>query len=482
MSSETISYDIDVELPPNYAGRLFDFIYQKYLLAQKRRFANISRSSEGGGEQTLSYTVLDEAGNGNLRVDIRGTNELKVNIAPLRGAVNEQTVDEAKQDITIAIDFFEEQVRQNSLYFAWREGEAVLPEKVSGKERKSINRLFLETQVLLFVLFITLGLFLFLILPSIYLVPIVLIGIQLIFVFFSNKFIARTADWHITEEDPYIHILEYRLPLERHEEFKKMFSGQKLADLKKEVYQETIAEKGEIDCATTQRIFAKYGFECNPESFVSRKVNVYELVKKTADKFHLPTPEIVVTNTLLPNAAASGPSPNRGIVMITTGLFVNLTEEEIFSVLGHEFGHMKGRDPLILYGLTSAQYLFTFFVVFYYLPWLFTSPILFLIYFWLALTIVYFIAKFFEFRADLTSAIVIGEPKILAEALEKIGFRRLLFERVPSFRVQEWISLDPHPPIYFRTEKLKQLVDPREIKHAFIKSARDVTKGFLDSF
>jgi hypothetical protein len=41
---------------------------------------------------------------------------------------------------------------------------------------------------------------------------------------------------------------------------------------------------------------------------------------------------------------------------------------------------------------------------------------------------------------------VVGKPQVLAKALEEIGFKRLLIERVPSYRIQEWVSLDPHPP------------------------------------
>jgi heat shock protein HtpX len=95
------------------------------------------------------------------------------------------------------------------------------------------------------------------------------------------------------------------------------------------------------------------------------------------------------------------------------------------------------------------------------------------------MTVIYFIAKFFEARADLVSAMVMGQPQVLAEALEKIGFRRLLYERVPSNRVQEWISLEPHPPIYFRVDRLEKLKVPVQIKHPLVQSVKDVTNGFL---
>jgi heat shock protein HtpX len=77
---------------------------------------------------------------------------------------------------------------------------------------------------------------------------------------------------------------------------------------------------------------------------------------------------------------------------------------------------------------------------------------------------------------------VIGQPQVLADALEKIGFQRLLYERIPAFRIQDWIRMDPHPPIYFRIARLRKLGDVINIKHPLIQSAGDVTRGFLHSF
>lgn len=477
MYNKTVSYTIETEVPSNYLGNLLDFVYRKYVLAQAQRFVNVSRAIVDG-DPSLTFTVLDSTGKQNLNVEIRGSKPIKVKIIPLDETVPEEKINEVKQDVIIAVEFFEEEVRKSTLYFAWREGEEIVPEKLHGKEKKSINRLFLETQIFLFVVFISLGMFLFLIIG--WVAPLVLMVIQFVFVFYSNKIIARSGDWHITESNPTIHLLEYHLPLKEHDEFRQTYSGDKLMTIKKDIYEETLAKKGEINCETTQQIFAKHGFECRPENLSAKKVNVHQLVKKTADKFGFPMPEVVVSNTMIPNAAASGPSPSRGIVLITTGLLVQLEDDEILSVLGHEFGHLKGRDPLILYGLTAGEFLFRFYVVFSLFPIIFFS-FLFFLYFWVVMTVIYFIAKFFEARADLISAIVMGQPQVLAEALEKIGFRRLLYERVPSNRVQEWISLEPHPPIYFRVNRLEKLKVPVQVKHLLVQSVKDVTNGFLSS-
>ncbi len=476
MSNKTISYTIEPKIPSTYVRNLFEFIYRKFLLPSRERFTDISRTMISG-KSSLAYTVIDSLRTQRLRVHITGDKQLKVNIEPLVGTASEQEILKSKEDIDIAVDFFEEQVRKNTLFFAWREGESIVPEKVSGSENKSLRRMFLETQILLMILFMSIGLFLFYIVGP--LLPIILLTIQFIFVFYSNKLIARSSDWRITESNPTIHLLEYPLPLEEHDLLREKISNEELVKLKKEVYEETISKKGELDCRSAHEIFAKHGIHCRPENMMTRKVNVYEIVKKVAHKFGFPMPEIVVSNTMLPNAAASGPSPSRGVVLITTGLLVQLEDTEIISVLGHEFGHLKGRDPLWLYGLSAAQYLFWFYVIFGLFPT--GSFFVFFLYFWAIMTIIYFIAKFFEARADLISAMVIGQPQILADALEKIGFKKLLYERMPSFRFQEWISMDPHPPIYFRIARLRKLGHQDKIKHPLIQSANEVTRGFLHS-
>jgi heat shock protein HtpX len=306
-------------------------------------------------------------------------------------------------------------------------------------------------------------------------------AVQLVFVVYSPKVIERTGDWRITERNPTIHLLEYGLPFEEHDNFREKFPPDKIVEIKKEAYKETIAKHGEIDCETAGNVFRKYGFECKAENWSTRKVNVYELVKRAADRFNFPMPKIVVANTLVPNAAASGMSASHGVVLITTGLLVQLEEEEIDSVLGHEFGHLKGHDPLWLYGLMGSEFLFRFYVILAFFPIIFSSLLLFFVYFWAVMTLLYFVAKFFEARADLTSAMIVGKPQVLAKALEEIGFKKLLMERVPMYRIQEWLSFDPHPPIYFRVERLRKVGDAAKTKHPLRQSAKDVVRGFLDS-
>ncbi len=481
--SEAISYKIATEIPASYIEKQVDFIYKQYLLPQKQRFTNFYRETIDG-VTFLSYVVLDAQGKHLLKAEVKGTTPIEVKLIPIAESVSATAMEEAKQDVVIAVQIFEEHARKATLYFAWREGEDIVPETLK-KQEKSFHRLFLETQILFFVVFVAFGMLIFIVMASFYpdafwIAPLILIAVQFVFVFYSSNFIARTADWHITEANPTIHLLKYHLPIREHDDLKQALTRKQLLAIKQEIYDKIIAKRGEIDCEAAQKVLTKYSIACQPENLVAKKVNVYELVKKIADKFGFPMPKIVVSNTMVPNAATAGPSPSRGVVLITTGLLVQLEEEEVLSVLGHEFGHLKGRDPLLLYGLTSAEFLFRFYVLFPLIPFIFSS-FLFVLYFWAVMVVIFFIAKFFEARADLVSAIKIGKPEVLAGALEKIGFQRLLYERTPSFRVQEWLGLDPHPPIYFRVNRLENLKTPEKIKRPLIQSIKDVILGFRDS-
>jgi heat shock protein HtpX len=346
----------------------------------------------------------------------------------------------------------------------------MIPEEPPSRGKKSSSRILASSMIALFSLLFVLSIVLYLFI-GVYAVFLI-IGMQFVLVLSSGKLYLRMSKWRITPENPYVYILQFHLPVDNYEKVETRLDRERTLRIKAEIYNRTLAKGKEPTCELGEKILAENGVKCAPDRRSAKVINVYKIVKTAAQKFEIPVPKIVISNTMMPNAAATGPSPGRGVILITTGLLAQLEEDEILSVVGHELGHLKGRDPLYLFALTSGEFMLRLTVFLY--VFLF-SPLLYLL---VAMTIVYFIAKFFEARADLLSAMKIGKPEALAKSLLKIGFRRLQYERLPSHRVRGWLTWDPHPPTYFRIHRLEQMKSPPKVRHPLIRSAKDVLGGF----
>ncbi len=68
----------------------------------------------------------------------------------------------------------------------------------------------------------------------------------------------------------------------------------------------------------------------------------------------MPKPRVGVADMALPNAFATGRSPNRSVVCVTTGILQTLDAEELEAVLAHELSHVAHRDVLVMTLASSA--------------------------------------------------------------------------------------------------------------------------------
>jgi heat shock protein HtpX len=68
----------------------------------------------------------------------------------------------------------------------------------------------------------------------------------------------------------------------------------------------------------------------------------------------MPKPRVGIADTDLPNAFATGRSPNRSVVVVTTGILRRLDAEELEGVLAHELSHVAHRDVLVMTVASSA--------------------------------------------------------------------------------------------------------------------------------
>jgi heat shock protein HtpX len=68
----------------------------------------------------------------------------------------------------------------------------------------------------------------------------------------------------------------------------------------------------------------------------------------------MPKPRVGIADTHVPNAFATGRSPERAVVCVTTGILHTLTAEELEAVLAHELSHVAHRDVLVMTVASSA--------------------------------------------------------------------------------------------------------------------------------
>lgn len=81
---------------------------------------------------------------------------------------------------------------------------------------------------------------------------------------------------------------------------------------------------------------------------------LYGTVERLVALADMPLPRVAVADTDLPNAFATGRSPDKAVVAVTTGLVRRLEPAELEAVLAHELSHVAHRDVLIM---TAAGFL-----------------------------------------------------------------------------------------------------------------------------
>ncbi|PDW03556.1 zinc metalloprotease HtpX [Candidatus Viridilinea mediisalina] len=74
---------------------------------------------------------------------------------------------------------------------------------------------------------------------------------------------------------------------------------------------------------------------------------LHEMVEVLSVRAELPKPRVYIIESETPNAFATGRSPEKGAVAVTTGIARLLTRDELAGVVAHELAHIKHRDTLI---------------------------------------------------------------------------------------------------------------------------------------
>jgi len=209
---------------------------------------------------------------------------------------------------------------------------------------------------------------------------------------------------------------------------------------------------------------------------------VYAIARRLSHQMGAPTPSIHLIDSPQPNAFATGRSPKKAAVAVTTGILERLSFDELEGVLGHELAHVANRDILIssIAAMLGAAISIIVRIAFWFgggdnrnnplgvvgvIVSLLIAPIA-------AVLIRFAISRTREFQADKTGAEITGQPLALAAALEKISAGAARFPMPVNEAVAQLFIDNPrkairggavsklfstHPPTEERIERLTNM-------------------------
>jgi heat shock protein HtpX len=172
-------------------------------------------------------------------------------------------------------------------------------------------------------------------------------------------------------------------------------------------------------------------------------------VKGLADKTGIPMPRLATVPDNTPNAFVFGRTATGATLALHEGLLRNLNEDEVKGVIGHELGHIKHKDYIVMTVL-SALPLLAYLVArgTWQAAWisgrsreknegnmraaLFVVGIISYVVYIISLLCVMRLSRLREHYADAYSAYVTGSPRSLESALTKITYGLSLSPKAPS--------------------------------------------------
>ncbi|MEM2971926.1 MAG: zinc metalloprotease HtpX [Candidatus Bathyarchaeia archaeon] len=173
-------------------------------------------------------------------------------------------------------------------------------------------------------------------------------------------------------------------------------------------------------------------------------------VKELADKSGLPTPKLAVVPDETPNAFVFGRNASSATLAVHEGLLKKLNKDEVRGVIGHELGHIKHKDYIVMTVL-SALPLLAYLIArgtWEAARWsgsssrekeegsikaaFFAVAIISYIVYIVSLLCVMRLSRLREHYADAYSSYLTGSPRSLQSALAKITYGLSLSPKPPS--------------------------------------------------
>lgn len=220
---------------------------------------------------------------------------------------------------------------------------------------------------------------------------------------------------------------------------------------------------------------------------------IWETVKELCEKNKVPMPKLALVRSGSPNAFVFGRTPGSAVLAVTQGLLNTLTEEEVKAVLGHEIGHIKHKDMIVM-TIASAIPIIAYFVA----RFLIFTPsrdrksgaavivglLAFVVYF-ISNLLVLALSRLREYYADRFGAIN-TKPRLLASALAKITYGLSIKPEKENSSIRSFYIADPISSInevqQFSSEYSDLKLDEKELKKAMEWEKRNPIIRFMELF
>jgi heat shock protein HtpX len=149
----------------------------------------------------------------------------------------------------------------------------------------------------------------------------------------------------------------------------------------------------------------------------------------------MPKPRVAIAEADLPNAFATGRSPDKAVVCVTRGLLRRLDEPELEAVLAHELSHVAHRDVAVMTiasfpGLAAGLVVrFVFYAGMFGgrrnreggVPVVLVIIVVSAVVYGISFLLTRALSRYRELSADRAAAAVTGRPSTLAAALVKVS-------------------------------------------------------------
>ncbi|MBF6150164.1 zinc metalloprotease HtpX [Nocardia nova] len=166
---------------------------------------------------------------------------------------------------------------------------------------------------------------------------------------------------------------------------------------------------------------------------------LHGIIDRLCATANMPKPQVAIADLDMPNAFATGRSPRRAVIAVTTGLLQRLDADELDGVLSHELSHIAHRDVVVM---TTASFMgvlagliarFTLYSAMFggggrdrrdgdnlFLVVLAVMAVSAAVYA-ISFLLIRALSRYRELAADRAGAILTGRPSELASALTKIS-------------------------------------------------------------